>query len=71
MDNFRSTYQERKGNRHPIKAVVYLKEKKIQAHHSGGSVFIQSNGLELMLDNREVKKLALCWERDYKKQNPS
>jgi len=70
MDNLRSTYEERKGNRHPIKAVVYLKDKRIQAHHSGGSVFIRYNGLELMLDNREVKKLALCWEKEHGQQNP-
>lgn len=68
MKKFTSTHTERKVNHHPVKAVVYLKDKKIPAHHSGGSVYIKANGLSLMLDNREVKHLALCWEREYEKK---
>ncbi len=37
------------------------------ARHSGGSVFVLTNGMTLMLDHREVKHLAICWEQEYEK----
>ncbi len=67
MKKFSSTYNERKSNNQSVKAVKYLKMRKIPARHSGGSVFVLTNGMTLMLDHREVKHLAICWEQEYEK----
>mgnify|MGYP001208197093 FL=1 len=67
MKKFSSTYNERKSNNQSVKAVKYLKMHKIPARHSGGSVFVLTNGMTLMLDHREVKHLAICWEQEYEK----